>query len=74
MVKKESQKSLKKADITQLNLKIAKDLEVIRKDALKSKIYSYLETESSVPQALFFVMTHRIYDAIRNTNTLNKCI
>ena len=33
---------LKKSDLSQKSYKIAKDLEAIRKDALKYKIYSYL--------------------------------
>ena len=41
---------------------------------MKGKIYSHLETQSAVAPALFLVMTLKIYDAIKNTSTLNKCI
>lgn len=51
-----------------------KDMEMIAQSALKSKIYIFLETYSSVPPALYLPMTLSIYDAIQNTNCLNKCI
>lgn len=51
-----------------------KDLEMIAQSALKSKIYVFLETFSIVPPALYLPMTLGIYDAIQNTNCLNKCI
>lgn len=38
------------------------------------KIYNYLETETEVPSSLYLVMTHQIYDAIKNTSNLNKCV
>lgn len=65
---------MKKSDISHLSFKIQKDLEAIKQDSLKSRIYAYLETETSVPSTLLLLMTLKIYDAIRNTNTLNKCI
>ena len=51
-----------------------KDLQLIAQNALKSKIYNYLETYSTVPPALYLPMTLDIYDAIQNTSCLNRCI
>ena len=54
--------------------KRARDLEIIAQDALKSKIYHHLEQETTVPPALYLVMTLKIYDALKNTVSLNRCI
>ena len=43
-MKNQKANQLKKSDISQKSYKISKDLEAIKQDALKSKIYTYLES------------------------------
>ena len=40
----QKQNQIKKSEINQLNFRTCRDLEAIKNDALKSKIYTYLET------------------------------
>ena len=53
--------------------KKARDLEIISQDALKSKIYNYLQTESEIGQTTLIEVL-KIYDAVQNTAAINRCV
>ena len=51
-----------------------KDLEMLAQDALKFKIYHYLEEKTNINPNKYLTMTLDIYDAIQNTAAFNRCI
>jgi hypothetical protein len=50
------------------------DLQVVGKNRLKSKIYCYLETNSSLAPSQYLLKTLEIYDTLQNTNSCNRCV